>query len=639
MMSRLRKKLAAWLWLTALGGPAFAIQTHKVELGFGGAYDGLARIERDAEGRLTFTDAQNGDAVTLSQLVGTGAQANTIIVAKERGQFDNLSQAYEAAPENGVIVVYPGEYTLDEPLTLGAKSCAFIALNARATRLVIDTTSSAIFIGAEAAPTGSEDWDDAETYAAVGHLVFDGFTIDASGDPAAVRIRTANMSAGSLTFRHCRFIASRALKTFSDESDGFSIGVRVAVERCEFEPNEGVMESAIALTSRSLSGEHPARYIIRDNVFNPPAAEPGEAAPLMIGVDLRGQHVSATVEGNTFHDLIYPILVYEALNGRADLLRNTIRLDNPGPELFLPALGITLGGGAMEYLLERNDILIRDLAADDARCAGVGMIFSDDACVVRSRLNIIDVTGPDADGAFFELDGSAEFELRTSEDIWDTADLTEGTLIVEPTGDRRFGGARVDGQLDARGGAIFNTDALNKDFQVKGETDPHMLFGDASTGRVGVGTNTPTEALTVVGSLALGPTPPTAGSGATGAIVLGSGATPAAATDAAQIYARDNAGVTELYVKDEAGNETLLSSHAEPPGGFRADDPMPHTITSRNEFIGREVIIYLTAAIRRLEQVTGERFIWVRDLPDRREWTRHDERPPTWVERRINDGR
>jgi len=42
---------------------------------------------------------------------------------------------------------------------------------------------------------------------------------------------------------------------------------------------------------------------------------------------------------------------------------------------------------------------------------------------------------------------------------------------------------------------IFNNNSANIDFRVEGDTEPNLLFADASTDRVGVGTNTPEEEL------------------------------------------------------------------------------------------------------------------------------------------------
>ena len=50
--------------------PATAIQTGKVEIGLGGAYDGTVWITRNTSGSLVFRDQQVGASVTLMQLLG-----------------------------------------------------------------------------------------------------------------------------------------------------------------------------------------------------------------------------------------------------------------------------------------------------------------------------------------------------------------------------------------------------------------------------------------------------------------------------------------------------------------------------------------------------------------------------------------
>lgn len=47
--------------------------------------------------------------------------------------------------------------------------------------------------------------------------------------------------------------------------------------------------------------------------------------------------------------------------------------------------------------------------------------------------------------------------------------------------------------------AIFNDDMADLDFRVKGDGDSSMLFGDASTDRVGIGTDSPASKLTITG--------------------------------------------------------------------------------------------------------------------------------------------
>jgi hypothetical protein len=49
---------------------------------------------------------------------------------------------------------------------------------------------------------------------------------------------------------------------------------------------------------------------------------------------------------------------------------------------------------------------------------------------------------------------------------------------------------------------VFNEAGADKDARFEGDTDANLLFTDASTDRVGIGTNTPTAKLQVFGSIA-----------------------------------------------------------------------------------------------------------------------------------------
>ena len=57
--------------------------------------------------------------------------------------------------------------------------------------------------------------------------------------------------------------------------------------------------------------------------------------------------------------------------------------------------------------------------------------------------------------------------------------------------------------LNTSGQVVFNDAGANVDFRVEGDTEANLLFVDASTDRVGVGTSSPSEKLHVVGSVAL----------------------------------------------------------------------------------------------------------------------------------------
>ena len=62
------------------------------------------------------------------------------------------------------------------------------------------------------------------------------------------------------------------------------------------------------------------------------------------------------------------------------------------------------------------------------------------------------------------------------------------------------------GDLDVRGSAVFNEAGANVDFRVEGDTDANLLFLDASSDRVGIGTSTPSTKLHVNGSALIGKT-------------------------------------------------------------------------------------------------------------------------------------
>ena len=71
-------------------------------------------------------------------------------------------------------------------------------------------------------------------------------------------------------------------------------------------------------------------------------------------------------------------------------------------------------------------------------------------------------------------------------------------------------------------------------------------------------------------------------------------------TDHAHIYAKDDTGSAEVFVRDEAGNVTKLSPHNE-QGNWE--------YFSRNVLTGKVVRIDMEKMVRTLEKLTGERFI------------------------------
>lgn len=58
----------------------------------------------------------------------------------------------------------------------------------------------------------------------------------------------------------------------------------------------------------------------------------------------------------------------------------------------------------------------------------------------------------------------------------------------------------LTGDVTVNGAAVFNESGADKDFRVEGDTDVNLLFVDASTDRVGIGTSTPSVKFDIVGA-------------------------------------------------------------------------------------------------------------------------------------------
>jgi|GEM_PF-4541129 len=90
-------------------------------------------------------------------------------------------------------------------------------------------------------------------------------------------------------------------------------------------------------------------------------------------------------------------------------------------------------------------------------------------------------------------------------------------------------------------------------------------------------------------------------------------------TDAIILFAKDyddgdGTASSELFVRDEDGNETNLSPHAFELYQPDSTDPFPWTYHSTNYLIGKKINVDMSGAIRELERLTGKKFIHVEDV-------------------------
>ena len=81
----------------------------------------------------------------------------------------------------------------------------------------------------------------------------------------------------------------------------------------------------------------------------------------------------------------------------------------------------------------------------------------------------------------------------------DEIDLTATALDLNGNVDIS-GTTTLNGTLTTTAGSIFNQDGGDYDFRVEGDTEQNLLFVDASTDRVGIGTNAPDKRLHIEGA-------------------------------------------------------------------------------------------------------------------------------------------
>lgn len=65
----------------------------------------------------------------------------------------------------------------------------------------------------------------------------------------------------------------------------------------------------------------------------------------------------------------------------------------------------------------------------------------------------------------------------------------------------KFSGIETDSLKLSKNGFIFNEDSWDIDFRIEGDNDANLIYGDAGNDKVGIGTSTPADKLTVVGDI------------------------------------------------------------------------------------------------------------------------------------------
>jgi hypothetical protein len=123
-----------------------------------------------------------------------------------------------------------------------------------------------------------------------------------------------------------------------------------------------------------------------------------------------------------------------------------------------------------------------------------------------------------------------------------------------------------------------------------------------SNGNVGIGTTTP------------------GGSSTTGTAILsiGNGIAPVGGVaNQVSLFSADVSSSAELFAMDEAGNTLQLTPH---PSKFLDNLPLkgreyPWAYSSANPYLGKSINVDMMGAIRAIEKLSGEKFIYLEDLP------------------------
>jgi hypothetical protein len=220
-----------------------------------------------------------------------------------------------------------------------------------------------------------------------------------------------------------------------------------------------------------------------------------------------------------------------------------------------PASLFTVGDGDLFQVDTTGSIVsidgvihsITDTAGDlELSSAGINISLNDHVTFAgNTTLNGVAYTWPVADGvadSVLSTNSSGTLSWLDSSSI---SPFEHGDHFVYPddywADDLIIGGnstASADTQLYADGKAVFNAQGNDADFQVEGQTNENLIFGDASTNRVGIGTNSPTSLLHVADT--------------NGAAKISVQETAGSAADRTLLSLTNNGGVLQSFVDTDA---------------------------------------------------------------------------------------
>jgi hypothetical protein len=127
-----------------------------------------------------------------------------------------------------------------------------------------------------------------------------------------------------------------------------------------------------------------------------------------------------------------------------------------------------------------------------------GVYFDLDATGLLGQVTIAEGAGAGIKYHRFGLVGSIVGDMNHTDNtrhiFWDASANTLSLQNASGTDDITISGSVA---------TVFNEQGLDRDFRIEGDTDANLFFGDASTDRVGIGNNAPSEKLDVTGTVKL----------------------------------------------------------------------------------------------------------------------------------------
>jgi hypothetical protein len=196
------------------------------------------------------------------------------------------------------------------------------------------------------------------------------------------------------------------------------------------------------------------------------------------------------------------------------------------------------------------------------------------------------------------------FSTNANNALWTTRSRsnTHGTNAYLNSGDVIFQFFAAGWNGDTDGTGYFSANA-NVDMFASEDHDASNRGGGVNIQTINTGASSGATTKIEVTDLVVVKNPKAATTAALaveGSIRLKNTSNPSNVTDSAHIFAKDDGSTSEVYVRDEAGNETKISPHNQ-SGQWE--------YFSRNINTGKVFRVNMEKMIRKLEQITGESFI------------------------------